>query len=185
MPGELGLWVRVQKHLRALLQLISACTSNSRILREPAVRKVQCFSPDLTQSQPEQKHVRDLRTKQASGAISNFKRSAEQFQFPEKLQVTETNRQISLNGIRVAFKVTLNALSPRRTLISECNVLHILWKKNAGNKILTLQKNLAYAVKCHKVALPEGVQNWGFLFMSALQGGFQQVMPCPYTSCLS
>lgn len=126
VPGELGLWVRVQKHLRALLQLISACTSNSRILREPAVRKVQCFSPDLTQSQPEQKHVRDLRTKQVSGAISNFKRSAEQFQFTEKLQVTETNRQISLNGIRVAFKVTLNALSPCRTLISECNVLHVL-----------------------------------------------------------
>lgn len=27
-----------------------------------------------------------------------------------------------------------------------------------------------------KVALPDGVQNWGFLFMSPLQGGFQQIM---------
>lgn len=42
-----GLWLHVQKCIGALLQPISGCTSNIRILREPSVRKVQYFSLGL------------------------------------------------------------------------------------------------------------------------------------------
>lgn len=48
----------MQKCLRALLQPVSGCSSNIRILREPSVRKVQYFSPGLIQNQQEQKHMK-------------------------------------------------------------------------------------------------------------------------------